>query len=264
MAEILEGTVELHMEGHLRPNDISAADFGALVTDFEKLVNSRVDDKELRDRIMSLKVSVVGIREGSAIAIFAPTPMETVLQVVTETINDIVSGQTANWSGRSQRVYYKITDLAEKLGVRPRLVVNWRGQVAQTSLAPLVAPPQLFELRGTTTLYGKVIRLGGKKPKVDIEPLGYSRMVHAAAEASIVKELEQSESLYTLVALTGEAQWDLETLEISKFHVQSWKAFSPPGPADGMAQLRDRFGKYFDDIDDVTAWLAELRGEEFE
>lgn len=264
MAEISDNTLELHLAGPLKLDDITAADFGAFVGDVERLVNSRVDDEMLREKILSLKVSVVGVKEGSAIAVFAPSPRDAVFPVVASTIADIESGRVEDWSARSKRLYYRIMDLATKIGARPSFKAKWQGEVLEADLAKVVAPPQLFDLKGTTTLYGKVYRLGGKEPKVDIEPLGYTRMVHAAAPEALVKELEQSESLYTLVAITGEASWSPTTLEITHFVVKTWRPFVPVPPVEGFEQLRERYGRYYNDIDDVTAWLAELRGEDIE
>lgn len=264
MSEVQEGRVEFHLDGHLAPKDLSAEDFGAFVTEFEKLINARTEDLNLRDTILNVKTSVVGIHDGSVIADLAPSPKSSVLPIVVTTMSDIVAGRTEGWSIRSRGIYFNLLTRADRLGIKIRLRANNEGQISEAAIARIVAPPQLFQLKGTTTLYGEVVQLGGKAPKVDIQPIGYSRTVHADATREIVKDLENNGRLYQLVALTGEATWDPVTYEITSFTVDRWNTFAPPGAATAMQEMRAKYGKHFDAIHDVGAWLTELRGEGIE
>lgn len=116
-------------------------------------------------------------------------------------------------------------------------------------------------LTGTTTLYGRVTRVGGDEPKARIE-LSSGEKVSCAVTVDMAKELGRR--LYDRVGLTGTAVWNAETWGIDGFTVTQIEGYIDRSPATVVKELRDRFGHYFDEIEDADTFVRSLRDDDAE
>ena len=104
------------------------------------------------------------------------------------------------------------------------------------------------ELTGFTTLYGKVLLLRESDSTVGFEPVD-GRALYCPASKDIVLCLR--EQLYQHVVAHGLAVWDALTLEVIRFEIQEFEPFTAGAASESLAALREQFGSYFDQIDDV-------------
>ena len=86
-----------------------------------------------------------------------------------------------------------------------------------------ITPEMKFELpemlTGETILYGEVVRVGGKIPKVwlDVKNGNKTRIIDCDVDQNIAETL--GKKLYTFVGLRGNAKWDAETLDLKHFRI---------------------------------------------
>lgn len=89
-------------------------------------------------------------------------------------------------------------------------------ELTRATISPEVPIPESPVVHGETTVYGEIIRVGGKRPKVQL------RLVSGEVLTSEISRpfAEQLASrLYTEVGLEGEAIWDTDAIQIVSFRV---------------------------------------------
>lgn len=116
--------------------------------------------------------------------------------------------------------------------------------------------PELNYIIGETTLFGKIINVGGRKPKAKIELFDGS-LISCDAPENIVIEL--GKNLYKEVALKGNAKWDSSTLKVESFSITEIETIFDK-EKDPIKELKE-FSHYFNDID-PDQFVSSIRGEE--
>lgn len=113
---------------------------------------------------------------------------------------------------------------------------------------------------GSTTLYGKLMRIGNHKPTAQIvlEPSGKSLTVELPDQES-ARQL--SPALYQVVGLEGDAVWRSTDWEILEFKVTRVLPFVECDVVEAFKELSDAAGGAWDNVD-VDAYLKDLRAEE--
>lgn len=101
-------------------------------------------------------------------------------------------------------------------------------------------------MTGETTILGKVIRVGGKDPKVAIETTD-NRTITCRTTQSIAKEL--GKKLYSIVSLNGLAHWNLSDLSIEEFVIKSIGSYEDGSMVDTMEAISREYGQFFKDVD---------------
>lgn len=148
---------------------------------------------------------------------------------------------------------------------RHKCVVEFRvGSMESPPIAVMTPETELQgtpKLRGTTVLYGRVTRVGGATPKVQIEQANGERL-SCEVTVSIAKELGRR--LYDRVGLSGEALWNAETWAVESFRVEEIEGYQERSPLAVVRDLRDHFGQHFDEIDDADAFVRSLREDDGE
>lgn len=80
-------------------------------------------------------------------------------------------------------------------------------------------------LTGETTLYGEVKRVGGFKPRVVLKTI-QGDTIYCDASKALAQELGRR--LYTEVGVRGQAKWNMQTLRIDAFIIESVPPLSLP------------------------------------
>jgi hypothetical protein len=112
-------------------------------------------------------------------------------------------------------------------------------------------------ITGETTIYGRILRVGGKEPKVMFEPFS-GMTIYCNVSEDLAKKL--GEYLYTEIALKGIAKWNPHTLDLCNFKITGYHEFKSGNIQNAFSELSKLIGKYFSDVDDVDGYVADLRG----
>jgi hypothetical protein len=126
---------------------------------------------------------------------------------------------------------------------------------------PSPLPTKPLKIEETSTLYGKLVLIGG-----EAEPVCQLQTSRQDVRISVTEEQarELGNYLYQEIGITGVATWDLDAMSIEKFvfHAlipprayQSWEAALPHLQA---------FAGYYADIGDSVAWVRSLRDDDHE
>ena len=125
-------------------------------------------------------------------------------------------------------------------------------------LSPETKIPEITLIRGETVLYGIATRAGGKKPKIQFQPI-QNRKKLVLADTSREIAVEVGKRLYQEVALEGIAEWNPEDGEVEKFEAKRLLDYQETKPLEAFKILRDKYGDIFSDIDDVDEFISTFR-----
>jgi hypothetical protein len=112
-------------------------------------------------------------------------------------------------------------------------------------------------IQGQTTIYGRILRVGGKTPRVMIETIPGDTL-SCVVSLEIAREL--GERLYEFAEFSGIASWNANDWKIAEFRIQSFTISSTKTPEQTMNELRSLVGRYFEGID-AEAYVSFIRGE---
>lgn len=129
-----------------------------------------------------------------------------------------------------------------------------------TMTPSIVIEVPLDALRGVTTLYGRVVRVGGeKKQTVSLRLLDNSLLLVDAASEELAKQI--AHRLYSRVGLIGTATYDPVSLSMLEFTANELSEYSETPLEDAFQSLREVLGPYIDAIDDIEAYFSDIRGD---
>lgn len=112
-------------------------------------------------------------------------------------------------------------------------------------------------IQGQTTIYGRILRVGGKTPRVMIETMSGATL-SCVVSLEIAREL--GERLYEFAEFSGIASWSPNDWKIAEFRIQSFTVSSTKTPEQTINELRSLVGQYFEGVD-AEAYVSSIRGE---
>lgn len=117
--------------------------------------------------------------------------------------------------------------------------------------------PRPVILRGRAIVYGTIQEVGGEeRPFAKIRRPG-GDVVTAYMTRDMAKEL--GARLYDFAALRGEERYDPINRKIVEFKAEELLAYRPGPKQEVLTHIREKFGGYFADIDDVDEYVKKLR-----
>lgn len=127
----------------------------------------------------------------------------------------------------------------------------------------IISPPELIEIpkqetiKGITTIYGEVIRVGGQRGARAELKLNSGSILEIKIKKDTAKAL--GSRMYETVGLQGEAVWNISSGEIESFTVDQMLNYVETPLNKSFELLKNEFGSYFEDIDDVDSFVSSLR-----
>ena len=115
--------------------------------------------------------------------------------------------------------------------------------------------------KGTSTIFGRCIRVGGAEPKVDVRLPNRSRLLHVEVTEEMARRL--AKNLYDNIAMTGEATWERDTWFIVNFRATSVVNIQSGTPLQAFKELGEMVGEKWKGID-VERFMEGMRYRENE
>ncbi len=201
-------------------------------------------------------LSLVEIATGSNRLGLAVSPLFVpVIAQITRAIN------TQNFStipDRAHQSLYGISEQAKSENWEVHFVEDKSQAIEIATISnerPIPNPTSPY-VKGTSTIFGKCIRVGGAEPKVDIRLPNRSRLLHVKVTEEMARSLARS--LYDAIAMTGEATWERETWFIVNFKATSVVNIQSGSPLQAFEELGEVVGEKWKGID-VNRFVEELR-----
>jgi hypothetical protein len=240
------------------PEEVSLRELVAVLTRLDAAIQSYAVAKlEVPE---GLAVSLVDIRSGSeSLVLSVPDPLLPAVVTIAE------SFQRGDYSALPNATYKELYELSEtvvgrgwSLEIReePKVGIPYASLTPEAPLAPPAAPVQL---KGTSTIHGRCLRVGGStKPRAEIR-LDSGELLNVDLSETLAKEL--APQLYEEVALEGTATWDPDTWKIEHFRVSDVLPYRKTDPALAFRELAEAAGGRWDGVDPLD-YVRTLRDEE--
>lgn len=247
----------------IAPEHISAKDLAGILESVEKMLTELVTRANPHFKKEAFHIGLVNIAAGSVALQFA-SPLPTALFAASAELGTALQQQHYNTLPSAV-----ITELQKLSAFTNRHTCNieWYLQNGQRTHLATLTPEMRIEshapLVGETILYGLVMRVGGKEPRVMFEPLDSSRVIYGDVSREVAQVL--AKRLYQVVAIRCTCSWDVETLELlPDFKLEELLEYEPLPLDTAINGLAAQIGAYFTDIVDVEAHIAQLRESEVE
>ena len=112
-------------------------------------------------------------------------------------------------------------------------------------------------LKAETVIYARVVRVGGKEPRVEIETVD-GKTLFCAATRDITTKL--GTKLYQIVGLIGIAEWDIDLDNIEQFSIKDVTDYEKKPFKEAMDELAKATSPFYSDIANVDDYISKLRG----
>lgn len=245
-------TIRLTGEG-VRPHLIPASDLAELLVAAEQTVLA-LAGREHPEAADELVVGLTKIEDASISFAFTSNHPGIALATYTELVTSVENRLFKSLPARSLEGLRTLTGFAREHKGHTQF---WNGQSSQPllDLAPDYAidvPPPEYQ-RGETTLYGKIERVGGVRPRVRLR---VSQREVVYGDISEEQSRILGAKLYSDTALRGQATWDANDGSVVYFRVEEILDFERGSVRSAFDELREASGKAFDEIEDVDLLSA--------
>lgn len=213
------------------------------------------------DDIQEGIVSLVEIQEGSNRLGLAVSPL--FLPAIAQITRTVATQEFSNIPERAHRSLYGIYEQAKKRNWEIHFIADKAQniEVAIISNEQPIPNPVSPYIKGTSTIFGRCIRVGGSEPKVDVRLPNRSRLLHVEVTEEMARRLARN--LYDNVAMTGEATWERDTWFIVNFRATSVVNIQSGTPLQAFKELGEMVGEKWKGID-VERFVEEMRSGERE
>jgi hypothetical protein len=253
--------IKLSGEG-VSPERVRASDLADFLVQFEKaIVETALANAEITpERIEDLIVSLVAIESGSEALTFALTGE--VFPGASLISRAIAEHDFSDLPVKAHQALHEISNQAARKDWTVVFVPDSTYEIREAviSEADPVPPPKIITALGDTTIYGRLIRVGGVRPRAMIL-LPDDSYLYIDLSESMAVELASKERLYRDVGIEGAAKWRVDTWEILEFKARRITAYQPQKTnlVETFEALAEAAGDRWEGVD-VEQFVAELRG----
>ncbi len=203
----------------IKPEDLDISELTDILMNYKRALLSKLVHKKSEINVDKILVSLIDIGENSVEAILVSNYPE-VEECSKELVNSINSNKFDELPDESKKSLITIIDKAKVRGYKIELYPDATNKkvVAQLeyTLKDKLAGPQHI-LKGRTTIYGRVITVGGVEPRAQLRLLN-GRLFRVKLKEETAKAL--AVRLYQVVALKGIASWRSDNMEMVNFEVE--------------------------------------------
>jgi hypothetical protein len=248
--------LELRLVGErLVPGTVRSKEIAELLEAMEDAIATvvaRSDSSFVKDLVI---VGVQSIAAGSISLRFGSPHPEPVLVAFRHVTGAVATATYKGLPKSSRQSLSRIRAFARRHDCRAELREPARAYpLAVIDTSTMIAEPEI--VYGDTTIYGKVIRVGGRRPRVMIETIA-GESVFCDASPAIAKQL--APRLYERVRLEGKAAWDPDSWSLLEFRIREAESGPKEDPSSVIKQLSSRIGGYFSDIGDAEVFSRSVR-----
>ena len=253
-------TFSLRLTGaQFSPDELKLSELSDYLKQVEKLYSEAVRREFPSQREEEIKLSLVQLKPGSLHLTFEPELKEHGLAVYKNVARAINENRFAEFTTSGLEALRFMASFS----TRHQVTTEFRNGSARSKPMAVLTPGMNIEpfprFTGETIVYGKLLRVGGKTPKIALELENGDRLTCEVDSESLAIDL--ATRLYQEVGLVGLARWSAKDGKLEEFKVTGITHYESGSYVEAFNQLSKLVGRYFDDIDDVEAYVAKLRDD---
>lgn len=264
-----ENTFEIRFAGGgILPENIRAGEMAEILSSIEDMLSAIVAKDHPTLSKEDLVVGLVNIQSGSVHLEFSSKIPEVTFPAFVQVTKSIRSQNFGGLPATALKSLQSFSSFVRKKNCEAEFISRDGTAKTKTKIKVLatMTPDIQIEtpgfLRGETTIYGQVIRVGGRDPRAMIETVEGATIYCEMVDEDLAREL--GERLYTMVSLKGKAKWDSQTLRLEDFKAHEVADYHKGSILKAFEELSSIAGKYFSDITDVKKYIDDLRDQDSE
>jgi hypothetical protein len=251
-----KGYIEIKIEGKIgnqsiKPIDVDISEIKDIITDVEAFLYPTRNEKIDRPHV-SYK-----LEEGSARHLFF-LPISGVL------LFNGLTGEIAN-RGTAEFLDYKRAEIIERFQRRAKendFEITFTSSLSNSTTLKITKNTNFFNaaanyIETELVLYGKINSEGGNNPNFHILTKEYGRLTIEATERQL---LEGEKRLYKTYGVRVSGKQNISDGKPYDLKLVDYIEYNPVFDKSELNLLIERAAKNWDDVKDVDAWLAEIRG----
>ncbi len=243
---------------NLRPENVKASEIADILKAIEGLVESQIlaFNPQLKQEPVIIGFSNI---KASSIDLEFRSPFP---QYVLSAFNEIGSSVEKEDYSKLPPSCYKDLNTVVLFTRRQKCIAEFVHHNGKRNIITTITPDTRVErppaLRGETTVYAKVVRVGGKELKVEIETIDGLTLF---CDASVEITTQLGSKLYQTVGLTGTAQWDLTLSSIEIFKISGVTEYEKVSLRQAFDELAKVTREYYKDVNDVDQYISNIRDQ---
>jgi hypothetical protein len=240
---------------NINPSKVSANEFAKVVASYENALLSVINKNNPARKGIDF-ISIVNVKHESLTIEAEPHTVD-----VKDAANEI------NIAIKKNRVNKLPYDTIESLIVFQSFVNKYQCKVvlngiegvetAEITVDSDIKITDSLYFKGETTVYGKIMRIGGSEPRVRIKTDNGSSISVVTSKKN-AKEL--SPNLYSRVGVKGVGKWKKETNELVEIKAKSFVVISDLPLTERLKGLSDLLSKYWINVENPDDYITSLRG----
>lgn len=246
----------------MSPTSVRSHELADVISNVEEMIAAIVARDHPQYPKEDVPISLVEVREGTLTLEFASDLIEYAFPAYVKTTKAINAGEYDDLPADSRAALWNLIKFTKSKRCHTEL---WEVNGTAHMLAKITPTTELTPVKVATemtTIYGRVIRVGGeKKPSARLVLLN-GKGLTCETTRKIASEL--GHRLYSMVGVYGRARWTLKHLQLDAFRIEEITKYEETPIDDAFKELSIHIGAYYSDVHDVDAYVARLRSEDME
>lgn len=245
--------LELKFEGGgINPENVKPSEIANLLTSFERLILQQLKDEHPAINIDDVIFAFEKIDNQSLDLIFKIKQLrDLVIGTYISVAAALNTGDFSQLNRSSLPALKEIIKFSKKHNCEGHFNLNSQ-IIASFSPDFEIDIISKNSITGDTTVFGKVIRIGGEDPKIHFRVSETDKLIFDVSE-EVAKKLSQK--LYEFIGLVGIATWDANTFAIEKFEIKQILDLNNRPIPEVFEELRGLIGKHWDEIEDIENYI---------
>lgn len=256
MSEEISPLITMRLSGRdMIPGEVRSRELAEVIASFEEMLACVVADQHTNVKKDDVLIGISSLEDGSIRLGFRSTWAAMVVAAYLSVAHAVSENEFTSLPGNSLKALDKIIAFTR----HHNCVAEFRNPNNDELIAS-ITPSTNTEVSGLiygrTTIYGQILRVGGKKPRVTVETTSGFPIF---CDVSLELAQDLGRRLYEFAEFSGTAAWNPHSWEIRKFHIETFTPSNIKTPEQTMNELRGLVGQYFNDIDDVESYVSSIR-----
>lgn len=242
------------------PEAVSLHDLAEVLASVERLVCASAGSAPASETPQEVAISLVGIEDGSTSLVLSVQDLhvDAVSRVSKAVATDAYEDLPEPALLELNRLSRSLESRGRKLEILPDRDQGICHALIEAEKVP--APAGLSIVEGTTTIYGRCLRVGGATtPKAEIRLSSTGKILNVELSEEAAKELARR--LYEEVILEGTVAWNAVTWEIESFRVSHIAPYRQTEPALAFKELAEAAHGQWDGVD-AADYVRVLRSDD--
>ncbi|MBF0515492.1 MAG: hypothetical protein HQK97_00035 [Nitrospirae bacterium] len=263
----MEDIMEIRFLGeNVLPKTISAKDLAEIISKVAESLTAIISKDNAGINLEDIVIGLVNIERGSTILTFDSSREDLALNAFIELSDAIATGdyfKIPSNSVEGVKFIYNFTKKRDCVAEfrtqsdseKPLALISPQTEIIFPTVSLPVCHP-VGHLSGKTVIYGKIMRVGGKSPKIGIELID-NRTIYCDVSESMAKIIACR--LYYWVGLSGTAKWNADDYSIQSFTIEEIIEYADTPINESISKLSSVAEKYFQNDIDVDKIISEMR-----